>query len=217
MAPTSAPTDRARLHFGLAKNSDVDEVDVFWPSGIRTVLTGLEANQRIALTESVLSSSTFNDGNANGWTPLTGSWAVSDNEYRQLAEEPAVSVNTTTTGTDFTVVGKLTYRSGTGLMALLARASGDGRTWYGVRLAGNKAQLYKSVGGPPLPLGSPIDIDPMTPGKSYIVGLTCRGDSLGWRVDGKEGLPVTDTSIPSGSIGLFTVNTLASFDNIAVY
>jgi hypothetical protein len=62
------------IHFGLGKAESVEEVEVSWPSGIRTVLTGLSANERLELTESTLFSSTFNDGKrrAGRRSPETG-------------------------------------------------------------------------------------------------------------------------------------------------
>jgi hypothetical protein len=38
-------------HFGLGRAASVDTVVVRWPSGKRSVLTGVEVNQRIAVTE----------------------------------------------------------------------------------------------------------------------------------------------------------------------
>lgn len=44
------------LHFGLGDASAVERVEVLWPSGVRDELTGVEANQRLAIQESALAA-----------------------------------------------------------------------------------------------------------------------------------------------------------------
>ena len=41
----------ARLHFGLGKRTIVDRIEIRWPSGIVQVLTNIEVNQTITITE----------------------------------------------------------------------------------------------------------------------------------------------------------------------
>jgi len=206
------------IHFGLGQNDKVEEIEISWPSGIHTLLTNVSINQRLSVSEDVLLGDTFNDGLATGWEPMGGAWSVVDGEYRQeTSGGRAVSLNPTIVAADSTLVAKLTYLSGTGHMAILARTSPDGADTYGVRLEEGQASLFKRVAGQAVDLGSVMAIEPIAPGRSYIVSLTCEGSTLRWRIDGKEGLPVTDSSIASGSFGVGTIDTVASFDNIAVY
>lgn len=205
------------VHFGLGDGDTVDQIKVNWPSGVETVLTGVSINQRLKVSEGTIFSSNFNGGAANGWTPLMGSWSVVDNEYVQGASGKAMAINTSGSLADYSVVGKLTYISGNKQMGLLGRVSPDGMTYYGAILLDSKAQLYKSIGGTLTPLGSPVAISPMKPGRSYIVRLTLNGSSIQMSVDRQVSPAVNDASIASGSIGLSTNNSSAAFDNVAVY
>jgi len=54
-------------------------------------------------------------------------------------------------------------------------------------------------------------------GKAYLVRLQFNGSSIQMWVDGVLGPVVSDTSITTGCIGLFTMGTQAGFDNVAVY
>ena len=40
-----------RLHFGLGKYRQVDQVEIRWPSGLQEHLEGIEANQALTLVE----------------------------------------------------------------------------------------------------------------------------------------------------------------------
>jgi hypothetical protein len=44
-------TSPYRLHFGLGKNSRVDGIDIFWPSGLKQSIGGTAAGQLIRITE----------------------------------------------------------------------------------------------------------------------------------------------------------------------
>jgi hypothetical protein len=40
-----------RVHFGLGDSAVVDRLEIQWPSGLRQVLTGVEADRHIVVTE----------------------------------------------------------------------------------------------------------------------------------------------------------------------
>ena len=40
-----------RLHFGLGERSVVERLEVHWPSGVHQILTGIAANQILAVRE----------------------------------------------------------------------------------------------------------------------------------------------------------------------
>ena len=206
------------IHFGLGQDDTVDEVAITWPSGASTVLPSTGANQIIRVREPTTSFTTFNDGTAPGWTPVSGSWSVQDATYIQSSSSgKAMSLNTRRSMADFSVVAKLNYSSGNKKIGLMGRASPDGKTFYAAVLLGSTAQLFKSVNGTMAPIGGPIAIVPMRPGRAYLVGLQFKGSSVQMWVDGVLGPVVSDTSITSGCIGLFTMGTQAGFDNVGVY
>ena len=206
------------IHFGLGQDDTVDEVAITWPSGASTVLPSTGANQTIGVPEPIVSFTTFNDGRAPGWKPVSGSWSVQGATYGQSSGSgKAISLNTRRSMVDFSLVAKLSYSSGNKKIGLIGRASPDGKTFYAALLLDSTAQLVKSVSGTMTPIGGPIAIAPMTPGKAYLVRLQFTGSSVQMWVDGVLGPVVSDTSITSGFIGLFTMSTLADFDNVGVY
>lgn len=206
------------IHFGLGQDDTVDEIVISWPSGASTVLPSTGVNQTIRVWEPIISATTFNDGTAPGWTPVFGTWSVQAGTYVQSSGNgKAMSLNTQRFRGDFSVVAKLCYSSGSKKIGLMGRASPDGKTFYAAVLSDSTAQLVKSVNGTMTPIGAPIAIAPMTPGKAYLVRLQFNGSSIQMWVDGVLGPVVSDTSITSGSIGLFTMSTQAGFDNVAVY
>lgn len=206
------------IHFGLGSDDTIDQVKVSWPSGIQTVLNGVAINRRLSIDETTIQASTFNDGLTDGWISRSGTWSVQNRAYSQQATTgKAISVKGGVSVSDYTVVGKLTYNSGSQQVALLGRTSSNAKNTYGVLLRRSTAQLFKTISGVMTLLGSPISISTMTTGRSYIVSLTMRGSVLQMTVDGVTSSTVVDSSITKGSIGLLTNNTTASFDNIAVY
>jgi hypothetical protein len=204
------------IHFGLGSDTTVDQVIVNWPSGIQTVMNGVGINQRLSITENTLTSSNFNNGQATGWTPLSGTWSVQNGVYQQNSTVLSSSVNGSYVSSDYTVVGKLTYLSGSGQISLMGRTDATAHNGYGVQIQGTQAQLFKVVNGSKTFLGNTVTIDPMTPNRSYIVALNMTGTHLTMRVDGQIAT-VTDSSIAKGGLALVTNGVTASFDNIAAY
>ena len=205
------------IHFGLGQDDTIDQITITWPTGVQTVLTDVGINQRLTVSEDTLLSSTFKTGTAQGWTPLSGNWAVKDRNYVQTGTGDAMTINSNLTVNDYTVVGKFIYNSGIGNVSLLGRSSADGKNSYGVELQGTQAQVFKTVNGNRTFLGKPITISKMSPGMSYIVRLRMSGNTIQASVDGQMGQPIVDSSINHGGIGLSTSGLSASFKNIAAY
>jgi hypothetical protein len=206
------------MHFGLGQDDLIDELNISWPSGVSTVMPSVAVNQTLQVPEPIISFTTFNDGTAPEWTPVSGAWSVDAASYAQSSNSRnAISLNTAGSRADFSVVGKLSYSSGNKKMGLMGRASADGKTFYAALLTDTTAQLFKSADGKMTAIGDPIAISPMTPGKAYLVRLQFKGSTLQMWVDGVMGAVVRDTSIKSGCIGLLTMSTQAAFDNVAVY
>ena len=206
------------MHFGLGQDDLIDELNISWPSGVSTVMPSVAVNQTLQVPEPIISFTTFNDGTAPEWTPVSGAWSVDAASYAQSSNSRnAISLNTAGSRADFSVVGKLSYSSGNKKIGLMGRASADGKTFYAALLTDSTAQLFKSADGKMTAIGDPIAISPMTPGKAYLVRLQFKGSTLQMWVDGVMGAVVRDTSIKSGCIGLLTMSTQAAFDNVAVY
>ena len=205
------------IHFGLLDRDTVDEVRIWWPSGIETVLRGVAVNSRITATEDVLFSDDFNGGAAPDWTPISGDWRVVGEQYVQRGSPQGLVRLELPDLDDFAVAGKVTYLGGEGSFGLLGRVSADGSTYYGAMIEDGVAQLYKSVAGFQTPLGAPLHLPAVTSGGAFIVSLEMTGSTIRMKVDRRLVTQGQDDEIASGSVALATSGTAASFDNIAVY
>jgi hypothetical protein len=207
------------IHFGLGQDDTVDEIVVQWPSGVVSRHYWESINTTVNIQEPFVLSSNFNDGSLGDWVPSLGTWSASDGALLQnTSTGAAIAVHSSGNLTDFTVVGKLTYLAGASRqLSLMGRTSPDGLTAYGVILNGSTAKIFKSRNGVMLPLTQGVPIEPMDPGKSYIVALRFEGSAIELMIDRESVAAVEDTSIGSGSIAVMTINTAASFDNIVVY
>lgn len=82
--------NHTRLHFGLAQDTIIDEIRIVWPSGIEQVLTNVDINQVLSITESndgpvpdteaPTASLTAGDVTAAGATTYDFTVTYSDNE-----------------------------------------------------------------------------------------------------------------------------------------
>src|SRR5262249_42480605 len=132
------------MHFGLGQDDTVDEINISWPSGVCAVLSSLAVNQTMEVQEPIISFTTFNEGTAPGWTPVSGAWSVDGASYVQSSNSgKAISLNTVGSRANFSVVAKLSYSSGDKKMGLVGRASADGKTFYAALLSDSTAQLVK--------------------------------------------------------------------------
>ena len=204
------------VHFGLGDHDTIERIEVRWPSGVVTELTDLQPNQRLTIEEGILDVNQF-DAGAEGWEALTGQWRAERGVYGERGlTAGAVSVNTKFSGSDYSVVARVSTVFGT-KAGIAARANADGTDFYAAVLDGNQGQIYKSQAGVLAPLGEAFDIDPLAPRKSFIVRLTVAGSTISMAVNGFVGATVEDSSITSGMPALMTVDTAAYYDNVAIY
>ncbi len=204
------------LHFGLGTDTAVTSVRVDWPSGVRSIHTGIGVNERVRIDEPVQGFSNFNDG-VGGWTPVSGDWQLVDQQYRQLDTDGRHVSVAGGNRANYTLSAKVTYLGGGQKVGVAGRVSADGNTYYTAILAGNTARLFKVESGVLTALGPQLPIDPMTPNKSYIVALRFQGSLIQMTVNGRSTQPFNDSSIASGRFGLATDGTSAAFDNVTVY
>jgi hypothetical protein len=208
------------VHIGLGTDDTIDSITVSWPSGVETVITGQPINQRIVIDEGVLWHEDFAAGDAVAWRTFDGAWSVREGRYRQSDVTPrprAALAIADVEREDFTVVGRLTYRAGAKSLGLMGRASPDGERYYAVMLSDTTAQLVKRDSGRITALGSPLPIEPMSPGRSYVVSLELDGSAIRMAVDGRSAEPVVDTGIATGAVGIQARGAEAELDDIIVH
>lgn len=166
----------------------------------------------------VLFSDDFEDGTADGWTPVTGSWSV-------VTDGTKVYKNSSTSGESLSYAGQTTwsnYAVEAKIKAINPKAVGivgrygDSSNYYMFRLhiEFDKAQLYKKVGGT-FTLLQEVTYD-FSAGTWYTLKLELNGTTLKGYVNGVQQISVSDSSLTAGSIGVRPYDTAGCIDDVVV-
>ncbi|MGG1516148.1 polysaccharide lyase family 8 super-sandwich domain-containing protein [Paenibacillus oryzisoli] len=164
----------------------------------------------------------FEDGNASGWTPDTGSWSVITDGATKMYKQSTTSSNgMSATGNsawqNYSVTAKIKPNSlagsGSNVVGLALRQA-DANNRYNFVFASGTLQIGKRVGGVTTTLVS----EPYTiaTGTSYTMQAVVAGSTLKLYVNGVLELTTTDTALTQGGVGLITYNAAASFDDVAI-
>lgn len=168
----------------------------------------------------ILFSDNFEDGDANGWTVVNGSWSV-------VTDGTKVYKQTSTTGeglvyagnsawTNYAVEAKLKlYTTGTAATGIIGRYT-NSNNYYLLRLhiGYGKVELYKKSGGTFTLLQEAVmSINTNT---WYTLKLVLNGTSLTGYVDGVQKVTATDSSISSGCIGVRAYTQSCAVDDFMV-
>lgn len=164
----------------------------------------------------------FEDGNADGWSPASGSWSVvtdGSDVYQQVnSTQNAHSYASATSWTDYTVEARVKVTSfaatGNGRAGVLGRVTDGTNHYYLGLFKDNTIELQSKVAGSTTTLASGSYT--VTPGVWYTVKLEMIGSTLKAYVNNVLQLTVTDTAFSSGHIGLGGWNAAARFDDIVV-
>jgi len=212
------------------------------PTMIKSVANSLNSNVQVVRTDTYfqlmreyyglpvnpsvapLFADDFNDGNANGWTTYSGTWAVQNNEYSVEAGSGVKAVANGTNFTNFTYEADVKVSSGSantnaGLIFRTTNPSvgTDNFSGYYVGLSAGSdfIQLGKANNNWTELSKVTMTIDPDV---TYHMKVVAEGSSIkvyvGDMVTPK--ISVTDSTYTAGAIGVRTYNTHAHFDNIRV-
>ena len=140
----------------------------------------------------VLFSDDFNDGNADGWTPLEnrGTWAVADGAYAQTdaaAENTMVAAATNITATDYDISLKATKTAGDEGF-LIPFGIKDSGSWYWWNLGGwNNTQgaIEKATGSAAAKEQLLTRPDTVVTGQTYDLEIQVRGTKVTLIRDGE--------------------------------
>jgi|GEM_PF-1664965 len=214
----------------------------FWVNGVKELTAtdstfasgqfGLNAHRADAsfddvVVSPVLLSDDFEDGNANGWTTVGGTWATATDGtyvYRQ-SDNTAANVHAlagSASWDNYTVSARVkagsfnsTY-SGIGLDARYQDANNQYNfTYYGGGAGtGSTLKISKCIGG----TWSDLVTTPftMTTGTWYTFQAVANGSSLSFWVNGTQMLSVTDASLATGKAGLSSHRAQSSFDDVRI-
>lgn len=155
----------------------------------------------------------FDDGNADGWATVSGSWSVAGDVFRQDDTAGGLAVAGDDRWTDYNLAVDVTTGDlASGGVGLLARYSDDGH--YAVRLSADRVDLIKQDGDQATTVDSrQLSLEA---GTTYTVDLEVRSDYIKAYVDHDLAVQGYDASQPAGRVGLASWGTTADFDNVRV-
>lgn len=165
---------------------------------------------------------TFQSGNANGWVPVSGRFAVAQSGANRIYRQSSLAgdaraVLTDSDWNDTTITADIRPRefSGNDRWIGLATRYVDANNFYYVTLRNSgRIELRRNVNGVFSTLASqPLAV---TAGLNYRVTLQSLGDSQIVYLDGKQLMWVRDASLPRGRAALVGYRTSADYDNVIV-
>lgn len=166
-----------------------------------------------------LFSDDFSDGDTSGWSKSGGTWSVVTDGSAALRQSSATSENArlfagTAGWTDYSVQARVKPLGTTGLVGLLGRASGSTKFYRLALVAGSQAQLQVVNGSSVTVLGSVSRT--FAAGTWYTLRLEVSGTTVSATVDGAAVGQGTSSVSPTGRIGLQTLTSTATFDDVLV-
>jgi hypothetical protein len=163
-------------------------------------------------------SDAFSDGDSNGWTTGSGTWAVGAKAFGQSAGGAAAAIagsaGWTATDVRVTATNKAVMGSGSAV-SVLARAQSPS-SYYALALRdANFVELRKVVDGRSTVLASaPYKA---ATNKAFALRLVVKGSTLTGSVGGTQLVSATDGTFVAGRVGVGTTNATASFDDVTVF
>ncbi|WP_194822293.1 family 16 glycoside hydrolase [Micromonospora sp. S-DT3-3-22] len=190
-------------------------------AAVLTATVALLAGPATTASAATMFSDDFTDGDTAGWSRSGGNWGVVTDGSPALRQSDAGSANArlfagSTGWTDYTVqarVKPLGLGPG-GHVGLLARASGATRYYRLALLPGDRVQLQAVNGSAVTVLASATRT--VTTGVWYTLAVEVTGGTVRGSVDGVPVGQATSPLVAAGRIGLQTVSSSATFDDVLV-
>ncbi len=170
----------------------------------------------------ILLAENFNDGLADGWTPLSGTWSVANGVYQYSGGGNGVArASAFSPETDYSYSAIVRSTDSDGHVGLLFRVQND-NTFYRFRWGGplvaaaQQGQRLERVTGATTTILAQNTV-PYRPGDFYHLEVRAEGSRLRVYVDGQLIFDLQDTFYASGGVGLYTNdNDEAFFDDLLV-
>src|SRR5262245_4199041 len=168
-----------------------------------------------------LFSDDFQDGNSDGWTRSSGTWAVVTDgslAYRQSGTSADSNSRIgSSSWTNYSVqarVKPIAYNGADRYAGLMARVVNSNHYYFLALQNGNRLLLGKRAGSSPITIATKSFT--FTTGTFYTLRIDVQGSSLSGYVNGTLQLTGTDSEFTSGIIGGATYFSSASFDDFLV-
>jgi hypothetical protein len=192
-------------------------VDNTWPTGQAFIFELPTTLERPSLLQD-----DFQDGNAQGWMPLGGSFGVASNGtslvYRQSnTAGNAAALLPNANYADQSIQADIVPRAFDGTdrwFGLVARYVNSANYYYVTARSGGGIQLKKIVGGSFTTLGTaPLAV---TLNRTHRLRLEAVGDLVRVLVNERPVIAVRDDDISGGQPGVMMYRTRADYDNVLV-
>ncbi|HEX3047102.1 MAG TPA: family 16 glycoside hydrolase, partial [Bacillota bacterium] len=166
-----------------------------------------------------LFSDNFDDGNSTGWSTSGGSWSVvtdGTGVYKQSSTSAtAHAYSGASTWANYSVQARMKILSFNGTdrpAGLCARFSNTSNFYYLNLSNANQLMLRKKVSSAITGLASKAYT--VQTGTWYTLKLVLNGSSIQAYVNGVQELTATDSSLATGKVGFYCLNTSAEFDDV---
>ncbi|MFH1725559.1 MAG: LamG-like jellyroll fold domain-containing protein, partial [Elusimicrobiota bacterium] len=175
-----------------------------------------------ALEGSPVFSDDFESGDAQDWTPISGSWSVAAGEYRGTGGSVnAVSLAPAPGGAmaDAGIRARIKVFTGGAAddASLVLRASDEDNLYAGgIGGFSRRYHIGKKVGGTWTELAGTGSDTELTLGQAHDVSFEVRGDVLRLYAGGAKVLETVDTSLASGVAGIMATWDTVHFDDVVV-
>jgi hypothetical protein len=159
----------------------------------------------------------FKSGNANGWTSYDGAWSVGSQSYNIAAN--SYGGKSVVSGSQFSNLvyeADIVMSPGSWETGMIFRANTFGTgdaNYYGYAAALDQSGKVILIRGPGYNVIAQSAMT-VSPNKSYRVQVWAIGSRIRIFVDGGLKIDLDDATYASGSIGLMSYSSAASFDNI---
>jgi hypothetical protein len=188
---------------------------------VTLVTAGLVATVATAEAATVFSAD-FESGSTSGWSKSGGTWSIVTDGSKVLQQsdtgsERARDFSGTTSWTNYSVQARVkatAFGSGSGVVALTARAAGATKMYRLSLTAGNQVRLETMNGSAVTVLASRAQT--VSTSTFYTLKLTVNGSTISGSIDGTSVGTATDSSISAGRIGLLTEYAAGRFDDVVV-
>ncbi len=171
----------------------------------------------------VLFGDNFDDGNSSGWSVQYGTWSVISDSgsyvYYKSGTDEGRSWAGSSSWTNCSVEARVKVDNFNGSnRAMVCGRYKDGNNYYAASLynsSGGTLEIRRKVSGSSTTIASKSNIG-LSTGTWYTVKLVMNGSNISMYLDGVLQLSATDSSLPSGYVGLVPYKVTAKYDNIVV-
>jgi pectate lyase len=168
-----------------------------------------------------LFSDDFQDGNADGWTKSSGTWAVVTDGTLAFRQSGTSADSNARAGspsmTNYSIqarVKPIAFNGADRYVGVMARVVNSNHYYFLGLQNGNRLLLGKRAGSSPITLATKSFT--FSTGTFYTLRIDVNGSSLTGFVNGTQQLTASDSDFTSGIIGGATFFASASFDDFLV-